>query len=83
MKKKIVLALLGGVFVLAAVLCVRTATFASRQLAPEPVPLDQTHLAMIHGTNERIRIERYAQAVQFFVQVIRNATSAGKIKGST
>lgn len=37
-----------------------------------PVRIRKEDLARIHGTNERIGIEDYAGAVQFYVQLIRN-----------
>lgn len=38
-----------------------------------PIVADPTDLTRMHGLNERMRVTNYVQAVQFFVQLIRNA----------
>lgn len=41
-----------------------------------PLVGDPSDLARIHGTNERISIENYARAVQFYIQLLRNSGAA-------
>lgn len=38
-----------------------------------PFPLREDDLPRIHGTNERVAIEDYVNAIQFYAQLIRNA----------
>lgn len=40
-----------------------------------PVAFRQSDLDRVHGANERIGVEDYARAVQFYIQYIRNTTS--------
>lgn len=37
-----------------------------------PVPFDASDLARFHGTNERIAIRDYGNAVRFYIQLLRN-----------
>jgi di/tripeptidase len=37
---------------------------------------DPSDLARLHGTDERISVEYYTRAVQFFIQLIKNSASA-------
>lgn len=39
-----------------------------------PFPLREEDLARIHGTNERVAVEDYVKAIQFYAQLMRNAT---------
>lgn len=40
-----------------------------------PIVGDRGDLTRMHGTNERLGVENYVQAVQFFVQLIRNTAA--------
>jgi carboxypeptidase PM20D1 len=42
-----------------------------------PVRVLEKDLARIHGTNERIRVESYGEAVRFYAQLLRNGAGAG------
>jgi len=42
-----------------------------------PYTIGPDDLARIHGTNERIHIEDYERMVQFYMQLIRNASAGG------
>lgn len=40
--------------------------------------IGQNDLARIHGTNERIAVESYGEAVRFYAQLLRNGAGAGR-----
>jgi carboxypeptidase PM20D1 len=42
-----------------------------------PVRITETDLARVHGTNERIGVESYGEAVRFYAQLLRNGAGAG------
>jgi carboxypeptidase PM20D1 len=39
-----------------------------------PIPAETADLERIHGTNERIGVQNFARAVQYYAQLIRNAS---------
>lgn len=42
-----------------------------------PVRITEKDLASIHGTNEKIAVESYGEAVRFYAQLLRNGAGAG------
>ena len=48
-----------------------------------PIQMSQDDRMRLHGTNERIMIEDYLQAVRFYQQLIRNLESSGALEGSS
>jgi carboxypeptidase PM20D1 len=46
-----------------------------------PVLLHQGDLSRIHGTDERISVEAYARAVEFYMRLIRNSCSGQELQG--
>ena len=41
-----------------------------------PIIADPSDLVRIHGTNERMSVENFEHAVQFFVQLLKNSSGA-------
>ncbi|HVO27323.1 MAG TPA: M20 family peptidase [Candidatus Margulisiibacteriota bacterium] len=41
-----------------------------------PIKADATDLVRVHGTNERLSVDNFAHAVQFFVQLLKNSTGS-------
>jgi len=40
-----------------------------------PIVADPTDVVRVHGTNERLSVENFARAVQFYVQLLRNSAA--------
>lgn len=40
-----------------------------------PIPMKPEDIARIHGTNERVGVDNFARSIDFYCQLIRNATS--------